>query len=98
MSEIEKGDIMREKKAYIFEYPQYYDKRILAMGFQGMRGKKRDLPAQLNKRDPMGFQGMRGKKTFLDDTQEHAKRAIMGFQVSCLENSESLIKKKKKLC
>lgn len=76
---------------YIFEYPQGYDKRLLAMGFQGMRGKKDEFPTDWEKRAPMGFQGMRGKKTLLDEIEELEKRAIMGFQVSHSINSEEAL-------
>lgn len=73
----------REKKTYVFEYPQSYEKRVLAMGFQGMRGKKEEFPTEWEKRAPMGFQGMRSKKTLFDELEELEKRA-MGFQVSYL--------------
>lgn len=72
----------REKKTYIFEYPQDYKKRLLAMGFQGTRDKMKEFPAEWEKRAPMGFQGMRGKKALLDEIEELDKRALMGFQVS----------------
>lgn len=80
---------MRGRKMYIFEYPQGYKKRLLAMGFQGMRGKKDEFPTEWEKRAPMGFQGMRGKKALLDEIEEFEKRAIMGFQVSCLIGFEA---------
>lgn len=89
LSEIEKRAAMSfqdtgGKETYAFEYPQDYEKRVLAMGFQGMRGKKEEYPTEWEKRAPMGFQGMRGKKTLLDEIEELEKRAIMGFQVSRL--------------
>ncbi|XP_033214153.1 tachykinins isoform X2 [Belonocnema kinseyi] len=71
---------MRGKKSYTFDYPEEYEKRSLAMGFQGVRGKREELTEDWGKRAPMGFQGMRGKKNSLDDVQELHKRAIMGFQ------------------
>lgn len=73
---------MRGTKGYIFD-PQNYEKRLLAMGFQGMRGKKQEFPAEWEKRAPMGFQGMRGKKALFDEIEELEKRAVMGFQVRC---------------
>lgn len=72
----------RGKKTYVFEYPQDYEKRLLAMEFQGMRDKMKELPTEWEKRAPMGFQGMRGKKALLDEIEELEKRALMGFQVS----------------
>lgn len=72
---------MRGKKSYTFDYPEEYGKRSLAMGFQGVRGKREEFTEDWGKRAPMGFQGMRGKKNLLDDVQELHKRAIMGFQV-----------------
>lgn len=71
---------IRGAKGYFFD-PQNYEKRLLAMGFQGMRGKKQEFPAEWEKRAPMGFQGMRGKKALFDEIEELEKRAIMGFQV-----------------
>lgn len=87
MGEIEKKAAMgfygtRGKKTYVFEYPQDYEKRLLAMEFQGMRDKMKELPTEWEKRAPMGFQGMRGKKALLDEIEELEKRALMGFQVS----------------
>lgn len=70
------------KKTYVFEYPQEYEKRVLAMGLQGMREKMKEFPAEWEKRAPMGFQGMRGKKSLLDEIEELEKRALMGFQVN----------------
>ncbi|XP_011702407.1 PREDICTED: tachykinins isoform X1 [Wasmannia auropunctata] len=85
LSEIEKRAAMgfygtRGKKAYVFEYPQDYEKRLLAMGYQGMHDKMKEFPAEWEKRAPMGFQGMRGKKALLDEIEELEKRALMGFQ------------------
>ncbi|XP_051159797.1 tachykinins isoform X1 [Leptopilina boulardi] len=70
----------RGKKSYAYDYPDEFEKRALAMGFQGMRGKREEFNDEWEKRAPMGFQGMRGKKNALDDIQELQKRAIMGFQ------------------
>lgn len=70
---------IKGEKSYIFEDPQDYEKRFLAMGFQGMRGKKNNFPIEWEKRAAMGFQGMRGKKLF-DEIEELEKRA--SFQVS----------------
>lgn len=72
----------RGKKTYVFEYPQDYEKRLLAMRFRDMHDKMKELPAEWEKRAPMGFQGMRGKKVLLDEIEELEKRALMGFQVS----------------
>lgn len=87
LNEIEKKAAMSSydtngKKAYVFEYPQDYEKRLLTLGFQGAREKMKDFPAEWEKRAPMGFQGMRGKKALLDEIEELEKRALMGFQVS----------------
>lgn len=88
LGEIEKKAAMdfygtKEKKTYVFEYPEDYEKRLLAMGFQGTRGKLKEFPGEWEKRAPMGFQGMRGKKSLLDEIEELEKRTIMGFQVIC---------------
>ena len=93
LGEIEKKAAMgfygtRGKKTYVFEYPEDYERRLLAMGIQGLRGK---FPAEWEKRAPMGFQGMRGKKGLFDEIEELEKRTIMGFQVSCLLNCECTI-------
>ncbi|XP_012530226.1 tachykinins isoform X2 [Monomorium pharaonis] len=85
LNEIEKRKAMgfygtRGKKTYVFEYPQDYEKRLLATGFQGMHDKMKEFPADWEKRAPMGFQGMRGKKALLDEIEELEKRALMGFQ------------------
>jgi len=87
LSEIEKRAAIgfygtRGKKTYIFEYPQDYEKTLLARGFQGMRDKMTEFPAEWEKRASMGFQGMRGKKTLFNEIKELEKRALMGFQVS----------------
>lgn len=72
----------RGKQTYLFDYPEEYEKRALAMGFQGTRGKKEAFPMEWEKRAPMGFQGMRGKKALYDEMiEELEKRAIMGLQV-----------------
>ena len=73
---------VRGKKRYLFEYPEVYEKRALAMGFQGMKGRKGELNDDWGKRAQMGFQGMRGKKNSLGEVQELHKRAIIGFQVN----------------
>lgn len=83
LDEIEKKAAMdfystRGKKMYFFEYPEDYEKRLLAMGF---RGKLKEFPVEWEKRAPMGFQGMRGKKALLDEIEELEKRTVMGFQV-----------------
>jgi len=83
LSEMEKRISFQNMRGYVFD-PQNYEKRLLAMGFQGMRGKKQQYPAEWEKRAPMGFQGMRGKKALFDELDELDKRAIMGFQVCCL--------------
>lgn len=88
LGEIEKKAAMdfygtREKKTYVFEYPEDYEKRLLAMGFQGTRDKLKEFPREWEKRAPMGFQGMRGKKSLFDEIEELEKRTIMGFQVIC---------------
>lgn len=85
LNEIRKKVIMnfqniKGEKSYIFEDPQDYEKRFLAMGFQGMRGKKNNFPLEWEKRAAMGFQGMRGKKSLFDEIEELEKRA--SFQVS----------------
>ncbi|XP_070155338.1 tachykinins isoform X1 [Polyergus mexicanus] len=85
LGEIEKKAAMdfydtREKKTYVFEYPEDYEKRLLAMGFQDTRDKLKELPGEWEKRAPMGFQGMRGKKSLFDEIEELEKRTIMGFQ------------------
>lgn len=72
----------RGKKTYVFEYPQDYEKRLLAMGFPGIHDRMKEFPTEWKKRAPMGFQGMRGKKALLDEVEELEKRALMGFQVN----------------
>lgn len=67
------------KSTYVFEYPQDYEKRLLAMG---LHDRMKEFPVEWEKRAPMGFQGMRGKKALLDEIEELEKRALMGFQVS----------------
>ncbi|XP_012054892.1 PREDICTED: tachykinins [Atta cephalotes] len=67
----------RGKKTYIFEYPQDYEKRLLAMEFQDMHNK---IKEEWEKRASMGFQGMRGKKALYDEIEELEKRTLMGFQ------------------
>lgn len=84
LSEIEKRAAMgfygtRGKKTYVFDYPQDYEKRLLAMEFQDMHDK---IKEEWEKRAPKGFQGMRGKKALFDEIEELEKRALMGFQVS----------------
>lgn len=84
LGEIEKKAAMgfygaRDKKTYVFEYPEDYEKRLLA----SVRGKLKEFPMEWEKRAPMGFQGMRGKKSLLDEIEELEKRTIMGFQVTC---------------
>lgn len=75
----------RGKQTYLFDYPEENEKRVLPMGFQGIRGKKEAFPMDWEKRAPMGFQGMRGKKTLYDEIiEELEKRAIMGLQVNWL--------------
>ncbi|XP_011645520.1 tachykinins isoform X2 [Pogonomyrmex barbatus] len=85
LSEIEKRVAMgfhgtRGKKTYVFEYPEDYEKRLLAMGYRGLHDTMKEFPAEWEKRAPMGFQGMRGKKALLDVIEELEKRALMGFQ------------------
>ncbi|KYM98394.1 hypothetical protein ALC62_10918 [Cyphomyrmex costatus] len=82
LSEIEKRAAMgfygtRGKKTYVFEYPQDYEKKLLAMEFQDMHDK---IKEEWEKRAPMGFQGMRGKKALFNEIEELEKRALMGFQ------------------
>jgi len=84
LSEIEKRAALgfygtRGKKTYIFEYPQDYEKRLLAMEFQDMHNK---IKEEWEKRASMGFQGMRGKKALYDEIEELEKRTLMGFQVN----------------
>lgn len=84
LGEIEKKAAMgyygtRDKKTYVFEYPEDYEKRL----FASIRGKLKEFPMEWEKRAPMGFQGMRGKKSLLDEIEELEKRTIMGFQVIC---------------
>ncbi|XP_070530399.1 tachykinins isoform X2 [Cardiocondyla obscurior] len=69
----------RGKKTYVLEYPQDYERKLLALRFQDMRDKIKEFP-EWEKRAPMGFQGMRGKKALLDEIDELEKRALMGFQ------------------
>ncbi|XP_043250224.1 tachykinins [Colletes gigas] len=67
------------KETYLLDYPEDYEKRLLAIKYQDMRDKKDEILEEWEKRAPMGFQGMRGKKTMLDAIEELEKRAIVGF-------------------
>ncbi|XP_053997598.1 tachykinins [Hylaeus anthracinus] len=67
------------KETYLLDYPEDYEKRILAMGYQDVRDKKDEILGEWEKRAPMGFQGMRGKKTIFDAIEELEKRAALGF-------------------
>ncbi|XP_034935181.1 tachykinins [Chelonus insularis] len=65
-------------KLYMNDYPDEYGKRVSALGFQSMRGKKDEYEnVNWNKRAMMELEG---KQNFLEELEDLEKRAIMGFQ------------------
>lgn len=76
---------MLSNKMYADEYPDRFNKRVMSMGFQGMRGKKNnyDVIKEWEKQVPIASNDdMRNRQYIIDELENYEKRAIMGFQVN----------------